>query len=273
VAFACQQFQVSESRACKLMSMDCSTYRYEPRPDHNAELRQKLTELAKQKPRYRYRRLHVLLEQQGEKASPMRLFRLYQEAGLAVRRLKRKRLARPAAAQPLHLRANQEWALDFVNDTLGTGCGIRIEVGSSRFSANAGFLPFPAQRPTQPARCDDSASFCSFKNCSHRRRVIPAVPSMFCLSFVGRFSAVPQWPVLSVLEGRSVFDSTLDRQKSRLKLHPNTLLQHLSRDLDRHRKEAWEEPTILTWTKSCRWTPTSLIVCRTFTLSPVAAGP
>jgi putative transposase len=56
----------------------------------------------------------------------MRLFRLYQQAGLAVRRLKRKRLARPAAAQQLHSRSNQEWALDFVSDTLGTGRGIRV---------------------------------------------------------------------------------------------------------------------------------------------------
>ena len=38
VAFACEQFQVSERRACKLMGLDRSSYRYEPRPDHNAAL-------------------------------------------------------------------------------------------------------------------------------------------------------------------------------------------------------------------------------------------
>jgi putative transposase len=126
VAFLREQYEVSERRACKLLLLDRTTYRYEPRPDHNAQLREKMTALAKQKPRYGYRRLHVLLERQGEKASPMRLFRLYQKAGLAVRRPKRKRLARPAAVQPLHVRANQEWALDFVTDTLGTGRGIRV---------------------------------------------------------------------------------------------------------------------------------------------------
>ena len=36
VAFACEQFQVSERRACKLMGMDRGSYRYEPRPDRNA---------------------------------------------------------------------------------------------------------------------------------------------------------------------------------------------------------------------------------------------
>jgi putative transposase len=126
VAFARETFELSERQACRLLSMDRSTYRYEPRPDHNAELREEMITLARQKPRYGYRRLHALLGRQGKNVSPMRVFRLYQEAGLAVRRLRRKRLARPAATQPLHVRPNQEWALDFVADTLGTGRGIRV---------------------------------------------------------------------------------------------------------------------------------------------------
>ncbi len=126
MALVHEQFQVSERRACKLLGVDRSTYRYEPRPDHNTDLREKLVTLARQKPRYGYRRLHVLLERRGQKASVMRLYRLYREEGLAVRRLKRKRLSRPEAKPPLHVRSNQEWALDFVADTLGTGRGIRV---------------------------------------------------------------------------------------------------------------------------------------------------
>jgi putative transposase len=126
VAFARETFELSERQACRLLSMDRSTYRYEPRPDHNAELREEMITLARQKPRYGYRRLHVLLGRQGKNVSPMRVFRLYQQAGLAVRRLRRKRLTRPAAKVPLHVRPNQEWALDFVADTLGTGRGIRV---------------------------------------------------------------------------------------------------------------------------------------------------
>jgi len=53
VAFASQQFHVSERRACELIRIDRGTYRYEPQPDRNAELREALIELAKQKPRYR----------------------------------------------------------------------------------------------------------------------------------------------------------------------------------------------------------------------------
>ena len=98
VAFACEQFQVSERRACKLLGMDRGSYRYEPRPDRNGHLREALVALARQKPRYGYRRLHALLVRREHPASVMRIYRLYRAEGLAVRRLKRKRLSRVAVA-------------------------------------------------------------------------------------------------------------------------------------------------------------------------------
>ena len=106
--------------------MDRSTYRYEPKPDRNAQLRGEIIALVRQKPRYGYRRLHAILTRRGWAVSVMRLYRLYGEEGLAVRRLKRKRLSRPAASRALHVRQNQEWALDFVAETIGTGRGIRV---------------------------------------------------------------------------------------------------------------------------------------------------
>jgi putative transposase len=125
VAFACEQLGVSERRACKLIELDRSSYRYEPRSDHNAALRQGLVNLARQKPRYGYRRLHALVTKRGFKASAQRVYRLYRAEGLMVRRLKRKRLTRVAVASHL-VRSNQEWALDFVSDSLATGRGIRV---------------------------------------------------------------------------------------------------------------------------------------------------
>src|ERR1700685_920750 len=125
LAFTCQQFQVSERRACKLFGMDRGSYRYEPRPDRNGSLREALVSLARKKPRYGYRRLHALLERREHPASVMRIYRLYRAEGLAVRRLKRKRLSRVATASRL-VRSNQEWALDFACDTLATGRGIRV---------------------------------------------------------------------------------------------------------------------------------------------------
>ena len=125
VALACEEFEMSERQACKLMEVNRGSYRYEPRPDRNGKLREELVALARQKPRYGYRRLHALLERRDHRASVMRVYRLYRAEGLAVRRLKRKRLSRIAVATHV-MRSNQEWALDFACDTLGNGRGIRV---------------------------------------------------------------------------------------------------------------------------------------------------
>jgi putative transposase len=116
---------LSERRACKLMRVDRSSYRFEPGSDENAALRQQLMELARQKPRYGYRRLWALLSRRGWHVNHKRVYRLYREEHLAVRRLKRKRIVRPA--QPINTltHANQEWAMDFVMDSLASGRGFR----------------------------------------------------------------------------------------------------------------------------------------------------
>ncbi len=116
---------MSERRACELNAMDRSSYRYEPRADRDAELREKLIELARQKPRYGHRRLNVLLERQGISVNHKRLWRVYQEAGLGVRRRERKRVERRKAGMPVLSRPNEEWSIDFVSDALANGRGIR----------------------------------------------------------------------------------------------------------------------------------------------------
>jgi len=126
VALAMVECKVSERRACKLLGVDRSSYRYEPQPDRNVALRQELIAVARQKPRYGYRRLGVLLERRGYKTNHKRLYRLYREEHLAVRRLRRKRLARPTAPVAMLLRANQEWSMDFVMDGLATGRALRL---------------------------------------------------------------------------------------------------------------------------------------------------
>jgi len=125
VALVMAKHELSERHACKLLEVDRSSYRYEPQPDRNAELRQKLIELAKQKTRYGYRRLLALLERRGWAVNHKRLERLYRQEHLAVRRLKRKRLIRPAAPMTEVQRADQEWSMDFVMDGLATGRAIR----------------------------------------------------------------------------------------------------------------------------------------------------
>jgi putative transposase len=109
-----------------VLCVERSSYRYEPRPDRNAELRSELVKLARQKPRYGYRRLHALLSRRGQEVNVKRVYRLYVEEGLMVRRKKRKRLVRDRAVEPRLTGANQEWAMDFIVDGLATGRMVRI---------------------------------------------------------------------------------------------------------------------------------------------------
>jgi putative transposase len=114
VAFAMEKFALSERRACELNDIDRRSYRYEPRPDRNVELRAKLMDLARKKPRFGYRAAGALLERNGETINPQRLFRVYRKAGLGVRRREKKRLERDRVGTPPLSRPNQEWSLDFV---------------------------------------------------------------------------------------------------------------------------------------------------------------
>ena len=121
----CQEYAFSQRRACGLMVMAVSSYRYRRRR-RDEPLRTRLVELAREKPRFGYRRLHVLLCRSGERVNHKRVHRVYREAGLMIRRKKRKHCVR--AGKPLVERAaaNQEWALDFVHDAVECGRSIRV---------------------------------------------------------------------------------------------------------------------------------------------------
>jgi putative transposase len=77
VAYAQAEHGLSERTACKLLGVERSSYRYEPRADRNAEGREELVKLARQKPRYGYGRLHALLSRRGYEVNVKRIYRLY----------------------------------------------------------------------------------------------------------------------------------------------------------------------------------------------------
>lgn len=126
VEFVKANYGLSERRACRLVGMVRSSQRYRGRGDRNRELRAALVAVAEEKPRYGYRRLSVLLEWRGWKASPQRVWRVYRKAGLALRRRRRKQLRRVKAVVARITAANQEWALDFVHDYLACGRKLRV---------------------------------------------------------------------------------------------------------------------------------------------------
>jgi len=112
----------SESRACGLIRMSRSSYRYTSRRPADDEVRKRLRALAAKRPRWGYRRLRILLQREGIEMNHKRLYRLYTEEGLKVRRKRRKRIAGlPRNPVPRPDRPNRRWSLDFMSDTLLDG--------------------------------------------------------------------------------------------------------------------------------------------------------
>src|SRR5450755_4603829 len=107
------------------MRVAVSSYRYRSRRSDEG-LRARLVELARERPRFGYRRLHVLLQRSGEMVNHKRVQRVYREAGLSIRRKKRKHCMRIGQALRACTAANQEWALDFVHDAVESGRAIRV---------------------------------------------------------------------------------------------------------------------------------------------------
>jgi HTH-like domain len=104
------------------MTMAVSSYRYQSRRS-DEPLRTQLVELAREKPRFGYRRLHVLLGRSGEHVNHKRVHRVYRAAGLMIRRKKRKHCVREGRPLLARTSANQEWALDFLHDAVECGPG------------------------------------------------------------------------------------------------------------------------------------------------------
>jgi putative transposase len=118
---------VSERRACRVIDADRSVIRYRSRRDDDAGLREKLRELAHQRRRSGYRRLHILLRREGLTINRKKIQRLYREEGLTVRwRRGRKRAVGARAPAPVPALPNQRWSLDFVHDQIVTGRRFRV---------------------------------------------------------------------------------------------------------------------------------------------------
>ena len=114
------------TRACGLVQISRSLYRYRSRRPPCADLRERICEIAAAKRRYGYRRVHIMLRREGWAVNRKLTYRLYREAGLAVRRRKRKRIG-PFERKPLPKpeAANQSWSMDFVSDGLADGRRLR----------------------------------------------------------------------------------------------------------------------------------------------------
>lgn len=108
----------SQRRACRLIEVDPKTVRRQAAADA-PEVRQWLRELAGERRRFGYRRLGILLAQEGMTMNHKKQLRLYRDEGLAVRRRRgRKRATGKRAPIAVPQGPNQRWSLDFVADAL-----------------------------------------------------------------------------------------------------------------------------------------------------------
>jgi putative transposase len=126
VGFLRAEFSMSERRACRALGFSRGSCRYRPRAGVAAPLLAELRRHAANRPRFGYRRLHVLLRRDGWQVNHKRIYRMYRAEGLAVRRRRRKRLAataRPEIRRPTT--ANERWSMDFTVDTLASGRAFR----------------------------------------------------------------------------------------------------------------------------------------------------
>ena len=114
---------ISQRRACRLVGLSRSVLCYQSaKRDDDEALKERLIDLANERRRFGYRRIHALLRREGYQVNHKRVYRLYQEAGLGVRKRKRRKgIAVERERLDLPAKANQVWSMDFVMDALASG--------------------------------------------------------------------------------------------------------------------------------------------------------
>jgi putative transposase len=120
------RFQVGTARACRLMSLQRSVYYYHEETSTDNILRCRIIELAQERKRFGYRRIHLMLLRGGWKVNHKRVYRIYQEEKLSVRKRKRKKGTGYRGEVPVRPNGpGQRWSMDFVHDSLANGLRIR----------------------------------------------------------------------------------------------------------------------------------------------------
>jgi putative transposase len=131
-----ERFNLSERHACRLVGLSRDSYRHAPVPDEaTVALSAAIVDVAQVRRRFGYRRIHDLLRPRFPGVNHKRVYRLYTEAKLAVRK-RRKAKQRASERVPLQpaRRVNEVWSMDFVSDSLASGRRIKCLTVADDFS-------------------------------------------------------------------------------------------------------------------------------------------
>lgn len=127
VTWAMREKRYNQKRACALAGTDPRVYRRTSKRPADTDLRDRLKDLSSERRRFGYRRLHILLKREGWQVNWKKLYRIYREEGLTVRkRGGRKRALGTRTPMATPQGPNQRWSLDFVSDSLSCGRRFRI---------------------------------------------------------------------------------------------------------------------------------------------------
>lgn len=128
VIWARSAYQLSERKACRAIGVSASFVRYQSRCPDQAPLRRRLRELAGARVRAGYRQLHTYLRREGWRVNHKRVYRLYTLEGLVLKmkRPRRHRSATVRIGRAMACRRDEQWAMDFMHDTLTGSVAIRI---------------------------------------------------------------------------------------------------------------------------------------------------
>jgi putative transposase len=127
VTWAMNEKSYTQRRACALVGIDPRVFRYRSTRPGDDALRQRMCELSSERRRFGYRRLHILLAREGWEVNWKKIYRLYREERLTVRkRGGRKRALGTRAPMAIPQGPNQRWSLDFVSDSLAHGRRFRV---------------------------------------------------------------------------------------------------------------------------------------------------
>jgi len=205
---------ISERNSCRLAGLWRSTYRYEGKASDDAELRLKIREYAARWKRFGYRQIHGLLRLSGVLVNHKKVYRIYTEESLKVRRRLRRKLSFIRTPAPVPTGPNERWSLDLMYDRLTDGRtfrvlnviddfsreGLAIEVDTSisgyrviqvleRISLIRGALPGSLVMDNGPEFRSQVVFEWAQKNHVHLDYIQPGKPTQNCFieSFNGRF--------------------------------------------------------------------------------------